>query len=668
MVPADQMSQQMAQPQMATPPEPSSMPYKALNEEDVLSEFKERLRVAADHSRDWREEARELFDFEAGHQWEEEDAVKLREQNRPMVTFNLTSKFIDAVVGLQINNRQEIRCFPRTNGAAAVSDIATGAIAWCRDQCDAEYEDTDAGHDCLLTGMGWTEDFLDDRADPEGTISTERRDPLEMFWDPKARKKNLTDARYVIRLRRMSKTDYQEIFGEEPSGTIDVPGVDLNDPTPGLQIIDHPQDYRGLDDASSAQRSEIVVADYQFWCIHSYWKVAAMFPEGASIQQVSQDEWPQLKEQLQTAGVQHKAERIKVQRYYRCWITGNGIHDGIKDLPYQQGFTYHAITGKRERNKNLWYGLGRNLKDPQRWVNAFFSSIIWQLMVNPKGGLLAEEGAFSDPAEAEESWADPSKITFVTDGGIARVQPKPAGNYPQGMDRLMTFSMEALPGVSGINAELLGLTDRQQPGIVEAQRKQGALAIVAWYFDALRLHYKRTGRCMLSMIRSFIADGRLIRIVGQDGAQYVPLLRDKLTQTYDIIVDEAPTSVNMRDRVWTVLQTIIPMALQAGIKVPKEVLDYAPIPEDLASKWKQNLEPSPQEQQQQQQVQQIKMRQETAKAAKDEGSAAASQADAQLKTVEAHTGMVAAPTKIALDQVETIRKAAEAGALQAGGQ
>jgi hypothetical protein len=246
-----------------------------------------------------------------------------------------------------------------------------------------------------------------------------------------------------------------------------------------------------------------------------------------------------------------------------------------------------------------------------------------------------------------------------------KIQPKPSGEYPQGMDRLMQFSMDALPGVSGINAELLGLSQGDQPGIVEAQRKQGALAIIAWYFDALRRYYQEAGRTMLWMIRDFMADGRLIRIVGEEGAQYIPLLRDPLTAVFDIIVDEAPTSVNMQERVWAALKEMIPLAIQAGVQIPKKVIEYAPLPDDLKQKWLaaiQPQQPSPEAQE----AAAIAKSGAVAKVKLDEAKAAEAQAGAQLKTVEAQTGEMAAPTKIALDHVETIRKAAEAGALQAG--
>jgi len=643
-------------------PNPDLMPK--LDEQSVTDEFRRRVAASKSHSDDWRKEAKDLYDFQAGRQWDTDDIARMEEQNRPMVTFNLMAKFIDVVMGLQINNRQDIRCFPRTLGKAAVNETATGALAWCRDQCGADYEETDAGADCLLTGMGWIEDFYDDESDPDGLISQERRDPLEMFWDTTARKKNLVDRRWNVRLKRMTYEQYVEFFDEEPTGSVDVAGLDPGDLEMGMQVINKPQDYKGTG-MQGEIRGHYLVADYQFWCLHKIWQVTAVFPgQGQGTQTFSDEEWPQIEAQLKAANIPYKPVMQKVRKYYRAWVTGGGIKKGIKDLP---AFTFHAITGKRDRNKNLWFGLGRNLRDPQRWVNAFFSSIIWQLMVNAKGGVMMEEDAVEDMAEFEESWSDPSKVTWLRSGAIAagKFQTKPSGEYPQGMDRLMQFSMDALPGVSGINAELLGLSQGDQPGIVEAQRKQGALAIIAWYFDALRRYYQEAGRTMLWMIRDFMADGRLIRIVGEEGAQYIPLMRDPLTAVFDIIVDEAPTSVNMQERVWAALKEMIPLAISAGVQIPPQVIQYSPLPDDLKQKWLASLQQPPS--QQQQQAAAMAAGKAQADIRKTNAQADQASADAQLKTVEAQTGAIAAPTKIALDHVETIRKAAEAGVMQAGG-
>jgi hypothetical protein len=55
----------------------------------------------------WRREAREGFDFEAGEQLNEEDKAILMDAKRPMVIFNRVGTTVDALAGQEVGNRQE---------------------------------------------------------------------------------------------------------------------------------------------------------------------------------------------------------------------------------------------------------------------------------------------------------------------------------------------------------------------------------------------------------------------------------------------------------------------------------------------------------------------------------------------------------------------------------
>jgi len=70
---------------------------------------------------------------------------------------------------------------------------------------------------------------------------------------------------------------------------------------------------------------------------------------------------------------------------------------------------------------------------------------------------------------------------------------------------------------------------------------------------------------------------------------YIQLVKQPDVMKYDIIVDESTQSRDVRERHFTALMQIVPMAMQAGIPIPKEVIDYAPLPETLRAKWKEKL-------------------------------------------------------------------------------
>ena len=632
---------------------PGTDSISTLSADEVLSEYNTRARQSK-----WRQEARQLYDLVASRQWDPEDEAKLKEQMRPMVTFNVAGKYMDAMVGLQINNRQETRFFPRELGDAKPNELLTGGVTWARDLCDQQDDETDAFYDCALTGMGWMEGYLDTDLEEGGVPAGQRVDPMEMFPDPSARKRNLSDARYLIRIRFMDAAEYKHLTGMEWTGEDDFAREAVDDD--GIQVVEEPQDYDsepGSTQSMYVRSGKKAVADYQFWRRETGYILSAPTEQPRVMRE---DEFKALTAANPSILLMIQSGIIKARKigriYYRAYICAGQVSK-LGFSPYQEGFTYHAITGKRDRNKNVFYGIGRSLLDPQKWLNKFFSTILYVMMVNAKGGLLAERAAFEDARKAEDTWADPSAITFLNDGALTKgmIEPKPEAKYPQGLDRLMEFSLNILPQTSGLNVELMGLADRVQAGVVEAQRKQSAMAIIAWAFDAMRRYYRSMGRQQARYLIDYVPAGTIVRISGKDSDKYVPLMKQQLSMTFDVIVDEAPTSVNMKERVWAVLETMIPKLLQAGMAIPPSVLDYSPLPADLAAEWKQALKPDPGKEQQQQQQLGAMMRKLISEALKNE-------TQAQLNVAKAGEAEAGATESMA----SATHKAAQAGATMAG--
>jgi hypothetical protein len=300
------------------------------------------------------------------------------------------------------------------------------------------------------------------------------------------------------------------------------------------------------------------------------------------------------------------------------------------------------------------------MKSPQQWANKFFSQILFEIVTSGKG-VIAERDAFDDPKKAAESWAAADDIVYATPGAVSggKIMAKPGTQLHPGTDRLMQYSIAAFRDVTGINLEMMGLADRQQPGILEAQRKQAGLTIVAWAFDALRRYRKEQGRLLAYMIREYIADGRLVRLMGKDGGtQYIPLIRDDLAFDYDVAVDDAPSSPSMRERTWEVMLQLIPVMQQYGFPIPKEVIDYMPLPESLIEKWKQQMNPQPTPEQQEQM--QLQKRGQQAAVAEQEGKAHL----AHAKAAEAEAKAGGAQAKTAIEAraatVENVKKLADA--------
>jgi hypothetical protein len=79
--------------------------------------FQAERNVKADYNNkgqvNWREEAREDFDFDAGEQLNEDDKAILQDAKRPIVIFNRVGTTVDSVSGQEVGNRQEVQFLPR---------------------------------------------------------------------------------------------------------------------------------------------------------------------------------------------------------------------------------------------------------------------------------------------------------------------------------------------------------------------------------------------------------------------------------------------------------------------------------------------------------------------------------------------------------------------------
>lgn len=535
-----------------------------------------KLKESKNHSAQWREDARKAYDFYAGKQWEEADKAALEQQGRPAVVFNRTARTVNAICGLEIQNRQEVRYLPRTIDDTGMNDVLTEASKWIRQQCDAEDEESESFQDMLISGIGWTETHLDYEREQDGNVLIGRVDPLEMFWDCSARKKNLVDKRWCARVKKVSIDEVKAFDPSYEPGEKEEDFLEEDPPQPH----DASPPYYESEVKDSARKKMHELIHFEWFELEDYQRVLT---NNGNIVELSKTKVEVMGDQLGKYAQKSVKQRRRV--YYCAYLCGSTLLERRK-LEVQTGFTFEAMTGARDRNDNTWFGLVCLMIDPQRWANKWLTQIMHIINSNSKGGLIAETDAFENQRKAEETWAKPDAITFVRPGGLQKIQQKEMTQYPAGIDRLLQQALEAINDVPGVNAELLGLVQREQPGVLENMRKQAGITMLALFFDAMRRYRKEQGRVMAEFIREYISDGRLVRIVGDEGAQYLPLVKDSVAFTYDVIVDEAPSSPNMKERVFSILSQLVPQLMQAGIPVPPDVLDYTPLPESLVQKWK----------------------------------------------------------------------------------
>lgn len=562
------------------------MAVETKNEVDLVTWARGKMAQHSAATGDWRTDALDAYACVAGNQWDEAVRNELENDSRPVFTFNRVAGFIRGICGLETSTRNQVQFYGREVNDSGSADVVNGAVKYVREGCDADDEESDSFKDMLICGLGFTETYFTTEESVEGQIIVERIDPLHCAWDPSARKRGLADTRWRARKKWLPKGTIQDIWGsgiaDKVSSELDVDSEASEELGGSIHVTDPRDAYEDGDSGNVKTQNGVLCVQFQY--VKTCYYMLVVNPESSEEEEIEVDEFNKINKRLKKAKLPLlEGQRVK-HRQYRQMIYSGGTLLEDEALPCD-GFTIQAITGVRDRNNGTWYGFVRDLLDPQRWINKFFSSMADVVASQAKGGLLAEVDAFVNKENAQDDWANPRSIVWLKRDGLGKIKERTSAGVPAGISQLLDFTVQSLPDVAGVNLEFLGMAGREQPGVLEHQRKQAAISTMAEFFNALRLYRKQQGRVLVQFIHAFINDGRLIRIVGKQNAEYVPLSFDLETLKYDIVVDEAPNSPNQKEMTWQALMQVLPAAASMGMPIPPEVIQYAPFPQALIQDW-----------------------------------------------------------------------------------
>lgn len=664
----------MIDPLAVEPASDKERPPSAASDEDLYATLKEWISTDIEKSQSWRGRARSNFQFLAGigdKQWDEDALKLLRDEGRPVITFNRTLKYVMAIRGLEINNRHETIYLPRdvtAAGKVAANELLTQTSEWMDDQCNAARHKSRAFRDMLATGIGITESVMDYDDDPRGRYVRVRVNPLEIGWDANARDQNYLDKKRIWRVREMLASEARELLaGMEGVQADRFSDAELHaswaaDVTSAVNAekVKTLEEKERRDEARVAHdpKRKVIIVQVQWWEYEGYHRVAMVDPAtGVSkTMDVSPEQLQVVQARAQQLGVQVTPTRMLRRRRFKQAFLGSRIL-AMGPAPRPDGFSFNCMTYEIDDGDGMPFGFVDLMRDVQTWSNKLFSQVLHITNSTAKGGILAETDAFDDIKEAQKTYAKPNAITEVAPGALSKgkIMAKPGVGIPTAVIQMLQFAVQSFSDVSGVNLELLGLADRDQPGVLEAQRKQAAMTILATAFDSIALYEQEEGRIKLHYIQNYIArTDRMIRIAGEDGYQVIPLIRDKTLGEYDVVVEDAPSAPNTKEKVWQVLGMLVPPLERQGLMTPETVaamLDYVPyLPSKLVQLLKKiAMRPDPDAQLKRQAAitSAIEdLRGKKAAREKDEAAASAQRAAAVLNLAKAG----ASQAQVALDQ------------------
>lgn len=513
-------------------------------------------------------------------------------RRKAFVNFQNIPQSVDAMAGFMAQNRRQAKYIARVNGSQQqqlYSRNMNAIYGYHRENMNADQLESRqdvgvmvAGYSAIDTDLS----YIIGRSTtlPGGEILKLLLDQMKVYWDPKARAPNLTDARFtgyssdyelhdaLNLFQNSNATDFEPVSDSEVE---DKAGYVYN-PWGGLY------DRIKLDNSvewSAKEEDMVRVYNHQWFEYETFYRCenplyqindldTAMFakarldiiknnlksyqPDGIDAGDIF-DFDPTAQELVFDEATKSKLVKefgdlinpvgFKRKCYYTMVISGTHVFAKFKSIS-QSGFSIQFKTGQYNERGKYWIGMVNAMIEPQKYYNKALTELMFTIAANSKGGVYVEENAVEDIADFEQKQAKTDAVIVVRDGALSgqKIQDKTKPALPTGLEGIIQLCEKSIYA-NGVDPAFLGDTNAQETGILYKRRIRQILSKFWWVADAATLYQKEDARLCADLIRVWIQNnqGQVIRITGPDGAdEFSKISEDMLAPEYDVDIQEAP--------------------------------------------------------------------------------------------------------------------------------
>lgn len=545
------------------------------------SKLREWFRAAVSHGQEWREEAREDYDFVRGKQWKEEDRRALTTKGRPALTINKIRPHLNILSGYQRVNRYELSFEPRTNDDYDSCALRKGVTKYILDHSDYNDVESAVFMDGVIGGIGWFHVYYDwDYATMDGEIVIDRVSPFDMYVDPESRRRDYRDAKFISRAKWADKEELTLIYPERAEEIRT--SFRLYDEAEQVEMVKtEPMWYD-----KNSRKVRLV----EMWYKEIETKPRYVLADGT----ITADEPP--------LGVMYGVVDVPVEAVKLTVFMGDTVLEEM-DSPYEHGYfpfvpylVYHYDEG------DVPCGLVRDIKDPQRELNKKRSQILHILNTQGNSGLITEVSATTE--EQREQYrkfgSKPGAILTVEDGTLTggRIREITPPNPPYGLITSAQESEGDIPKITGINESMLGISAPQQSGRAIELNQRQAVTNIAPFFDNLRTAKRQIAQLLWGelghkgLIPQYYTEEKVFRIVGESGQEQFVTVNQQVQQVdpatgmvitsvlndlsqgnYDVIISDEPYNVSQRQgQFWALVDAISKLGLPSSLLFDKLIM------------------------------------------------------------------------------------------------
>jgi hypothetical protein len=181
---------------------------------DDLSRLKGYFSDAQALTQDARQRALVAIDYYDSDQFTREELTTLALRGQPAITVNRIKPAINSIIGVTERGRSDPRAWPRNPSDAGSADAATDVLRYIADFNRFKRLKQDCFRDLLVPGFCAALVGVD--ADSQVTITQVRWE--EFFHDPRSRRQDFKDARYLGLAKWMYADDTEALYPEKAAG------------------------------------------------------------------------------------------------------------------------------------------------------------------------------------------------------------------------------------------------------------------------------------------------------------------------------------------------------------------------------------------------------------------------------------------------------------------
>lgn len=565
----------------------------------LISTARKRFIAASEAESDIRKNALEDLKFFAGEQWPEGIKRQREMDGRPCLTINQLPQFTRQITNDQRQNRPSIQVNAVNSEAdEETADIEQGIIRHIEYDSDADAAYDTAFQSAVIGGYGYFR-INTAYADPmsfEQDIKILRiPNPFTVYIDPDAKETDRSDANYCFVIETMSKDAYKEAYKDSEMSAM--------------------EDWTSIGDGWS-DKDTCRVAEYYYR--ESITKTIVQLSDGSTM---AKDLFE--KEKFPKAVVKERDTQIFAVKWVKmngCEVLERTEWPG-KWIPIIPVFGEELdIDGKR-----VLKGLVRDAREPQQQYNFMASASTEAIALAPKAPYVILEGQL-EGHEQEWQMANVKNYAYLSyKGTTINGQPAPppqrnvAGVNIQATTEAMMQASNDLKSVTGIQNAALGAPGNETSGSGIKARQAVSQGSNFNFIDNLSRALRHAGRIIIELIPYVYDTPRVLRIIGEDGAQSTVAINTQpnpqapegdpaknLSQIYDMAVGKYDVTISTGPSYQTKRQEAVASQLQLA-KVFPELMKVAPdlvvanmdIPQaqEISERLKKMLPPQLQDQQ-----------------------------------------------------------------------